>query len=378
MKLAYLCNEYPPAEHGGIGTFIQAIARGMKTLGHTVTVVGIGRHKRVYDDSGVTVVTLPTIGTRGIAWALDRWRLNRWLSERVARREIDLIEAPEFGGMLPFGNPGCPVVIRLHPSATMIRALPRGSAKWSTVRYCERKTLKQNRNWIGVTDWMLNQTITGFGIAPVTSRVIYYPAVLAPATEPTFALPDHFVLYAGEVSQRKGACILARAASTFLREYPALHLVYAGALQSGVDIYTQIMMSLGKNLLDRVHFLGRLSRENLATCMRKATLFASPSLLESCSLVTIEAMLSGLPVIVPDAGPFPEFVTHNETGYLVAPNDPASLAAAVATMMDHPELRSSLGKNAQLKVRDRFSLSRCLGATEALYNQMLAAGGRPQ
>src|ERR1035438_5748519 len=173
MKLAYLCNEYPPAEHGGIGTFIQAIARGMKTLGHTVTVVGIGRHKRVYDDSGVTVVTLPTIGTRGIAWVLDRWRLNRWLSERVARREIDLIEAPEFGGMLPFGNPGCPVVIRLHLSATMIRALPRDSAKWSTVQYCERKTLRQNRNWIGVTDWMLNHTITGFGIAPVTSRVIY-------------------------------------------------------------------------------------------------------------------------------------------------------------------------------------------------------------
>jgi glycosyltransferase involved in cell wall biosynthesis len=220
---------------------------------------------------------------------------------------------------------------------------------------------------------MLNNTITWFGMVPVTSRVIYNPAVLAPATEPAFALPDHFVLYAGEVSQRKGACILAHAAAEFLREYPALHLVYAGALDSHADIHAQITTALGKDLLDRVHFLGRLTRGDLATCMRKATLFASPSLLESCSLVTIEAMLSGLP----GAGPFPELVTHNETGYIVAPNDPISLAAAVATLMDHPELRASLGKKAKLIAGDRFSLSRCLGATEAVYNELLAAGGRP-
>jgi glycosyltransferase involved in cell wall biosynthesis len=306
---------------------------------------------------------------------LNRWRLVRWLSKRVARREIELIEAPEYEGMLAFGNPGCPVAVRLHLSGTTIQTLVAGRAAW-TVQYCERRTLDQHRNWIGVTNWMLNHTVASFGLVPNKRLVIYNPAILAPAAELLFDLPDQYVLYAGTVSERKGACVLAEAAAQFLREQPALHLVYAGALDSSVDIRQQIEILLGPDLLERVHFLGRLDRSLLATCMRKATVFVSPSRLEACSLVTIEAMLAGLPVIVPAAGPFPELVTNGETGCIVPPDDPAAIAQAVARLIRNPELRARLGRTARLSAEARFSLPQCLAATETFYQELIEQHGR--
>jgi hypothetical protein len=43
MHLVYLCGEYPPASHGGIGTFTRAMAHAMTARGHTVTVLGVQR-----------------------------------------------------------------------------------------------------------------------------------------------------------------------------------------------------------------------------------------------------------------------------------------------------------------------------------------------
>ena len=40
MKIVFVCNEYPPRPHGGIGTFVHTIARALLQKGHQVTVVG--------------------------------------------------------------------------------------------------------------------------------------------------------------------------------------------------------------------------------------------------------------------------------------------------------------------------------------------------
>ena len=43
LHLVYLCGEYPPASHGGIGIFTRAMAHAMVARGHTVTVLGVQR-----------------------------------------------------------------------------------------------------------------------------------------------------------------------------------------------------------------------------------------------------------------------------------------------------------------------------------------------
>ena len=43
MRVAYVCNEYPPRPHGGIGSFVQTLARAVAERGLEVTVVGLAR-----------------------------------------------------------------------------------------------------------------------------------------------------------------------------------------------------------------------------------------------------------------------------------------------------------------------------------------------
>ena len=77
-----------------------------------------------------------------------------------------------------------------------------------------------------------------------------------------------------------------------------------------------------------------------------------------CQLVTplkpVEAMASGLPVVVSGVKALSEIVNDKVTGLLSAPLDPAALADVLSELLDSPDLRAELGANAREWVaRDR-------------------------
>jgi glycosyltransferase involved in cell wall biosynthesis len=380
MKIGYICNEYPPSPHGGIGTFVHIMAHAMKARGHAVTVVGLGQHADIRYDDGVRVVTLSTAHTRRISWFVNRWRFRQWIAGETARGHLDIVETPEFGGMLPFPSYACPVVVRLHLSARVIAACSGNKTSWS-LKTCESNTLRRNPNWIAVSQYVLHQTSATFGLTPGASVVIHNPASLPQREDGIHLLdlPHQFVLYAGTVSARKGAYTLAAAARRFLPHHPEVHLVYAGAIATddGVPADRRIYQILGPELAPRVRFLGQVCRATVAACMRRARLFAFPSTLEAFGLVAAEAMLSGLPVVVSNNGPFPEFVENEQTGLMVPPERPEALSLAIENLLEHPDFASTLGGRAAKIMSGRFSLDRCVSATEAFYAQALRRSSKP-
>src|SRR5438309_1856122 len=96
VRIAYICNEYPPRQHGGIGTFVQTIARGMTQAGHDVQVVGLGQSDGMVKDFDVKVFTLKSTGTSRLATLTARHKLHRWLAHNARLKEIDIIEVPDF------------------------------------------------------------------------------------------------------------------------------------------------------------------------------------------------------------------------------------------------------------------------------------------
>lgn len=80
----------------------------------------------------------------------------------------------------------------------------------------------------------------------------------------------------------------------------------------------------------------------------------------------LEGMACGAPAICTDAGGMPEVVADGETGYVVEPNDPGALGAAIARVAADRALAARLGEAALAHVRGRFSWSevarRCLEA----------------
>lgn len=374
MKIAYVCNEYPPAPGGGIGTFVHTIAHGMRDAGHQVSVVGWGDNAGERDDNGIRVVTLPESKTRGIAWWVNRRRIWRWLKREATAGNIDIVETPEFQGPLISKIGDTPVVVRLHLSAAAI-AKHAGKEMRGLTRFCEKRTLSLFHSWIAVSDYALELTKETFVLEPRKTVTIYYPVSQPRETDTELPLlPSRFVLYAGgTVSRRKGAYLLAEAARDFLASHPDLHLVYIGPLESeeGTPADQRIRAVVGAELQSRVHFLGRMSRDAVLACMKSAAGFAYPSTLETFGLVTAEAMLQGCPVVVCDTGPCPEFVEHEKTGLLVPPNDAKAFSAAVNRLLDNRALADRLSDAGKELTSNRFTLSRCVTDTLSFYEKII-------
>ncbi len=94
--------------------------------------------------------------------------------------------------------------------------------------------------------------------------------------------------------------------------------------------------------------LGFLEREELAALYASADLCVFPSRTETCGLVAVEAMASGLPVVAADAGGFRETVTTWLNGYLVPPDDVRGFTSAIAQLVLDTGMRHAMGAEARL------------------------------
>lgn len=129
-----------------------------------------------------------------------------------------------------------------------------------------------------------------------------------------FGLPQEvtMALFAGDIrSPRKNLDTVLQA----LVRSRDIHLAVAGGLAGSP--YPAMARDLG--LTDRVHFLGMVSR--MPELMRSCDLFAFPSRYEACSLVMLEAMASGLPVVTPSTTGGAELVPPDGGHHLAHPED---------------------------------------------------------
>jgi glycosyltransferase involved in cell wall biosynthesis len=86
----------------------------------------------------------------------------------------------------------------------------------------------------------------------------------------------------------------------------------------------------------------------------------------------LEAMACGLPVIATSVGSIPEVIEDNVNGYLVAPHQPATLAAKMAQLVRDDDLRRIMGSANRDKVRRGYSFEEYERKLENIYLALLA------
>ena len=379
MKIALICDRYPPRPHTGIGAFVQMLACGLHQRGHRVLVAEIGECYGETFDQAVPIFTLPRSGVRWAGNLITRLRLRTWLAARAREGAIDLVEVPDYPGFLPFSVPGCATVVRLHQSSTVSHRLARLRMS-PGIRFYEKRTLAANHNWIGVSSHILGLTQKTFGISPKRYAVIHNGVAPLPSDRVELpSLPACFVLFAGQVSRRKGSLVLAEAAREFLPRHPDVHLVYAGGClpEPGLPpIDRQIREILG-GLSSRVHFLGQLTREQVLACMRRALVLAFPALIDCFPLVVLEAMSAGVPVVFTSNPPGPEMIEDGCSGLLADSASAHDFAEKTSLLLENPGLAASIAMHARKRVAERFSLEQCLKATEHFYEECLSDSRQP-
>jgi glycosyltransferase involved in cell wall biosynthesis len=83
--------------------------------------------------------------------------------------------------------------------------------------------------------------------------------------------------------------------------------------------------------------------------------------------VLIEAAQAGLPVVAASLGGAPEIVEAGATGFLFDPRDPASGLGALRRLVDHPALRSQVGRRARARYEEQFPVSRMVSRYRELW-----------
>jgi glycosyltransferase involved in cell wall biosynthesis len=103
-------------------------------------------------------------------------------------------------------------------------------------------------------------------------------------------------------------------------------------------------------------------------------IFFLPSRWEAMSVVVLEAMEAGKPVVVTNVGENNRVIEHGVDGWVVEPRDVESMAAILERLIGDHELRARAGARAQAKARTQFSVEKMVAAYEALYENKAGGG----
>ena len=167
---------------------------------------------------------------------------------------------------------------------------------------------------------------------------------------------------------RKGIDVVIRALAELRGRGRDVHLLLCG---DGVDEPKLHDLAAHLGVGEAVHFLG--VRSDVGAILNGSTdVLVSAARLEAFALNLLEAGACGVPSVVSDIAPHLESVVDGVTGLIVATNDSAGFARALARLADDPALRRTLGENARNRVRASFTLARWVGDMDRVYTELLA------
>lgn len=149
----------------------------------------------------------------------------------------------------------------------------------------------------------------------------------------------------------KGTDELIQAIAKLRDTIPDLHLIAVGG---GDDLPRLRLLANELGMGNSVHFFDDLSREEIAGCYARATVFALPSTGEGFGLVFLEAMAFGKAIVAAASGGTTDLVEHEVNGLLVPPHDPQRLADAIARLLRDDSLRLELGRQGAEIVREKY------------------------
>ncbi len=214
---------------------------------------------------------------------------------------------------IPFITPAMTTPLAVAEKRAEIAALARDVTMFVAPSFAARRALLRN----GVLDERI--VVVPHGIRPLPPR-------------PLHAGPPLRFAYVGRISREKGLHVLV-AAFQKLHGDSELHVL--GAAHNKWE--RRYLHRIGSS--PRIVFHGHLTGDALAETWAQCDVTVLPSIcMEVFGLVIPESFSLGRPVAVTDCGGPSELVHNGVDGFVVPPNDPTALAAAMQRFVDNPAL----------------------------------------
>lgn len=398
MRVALISFEYPPSlAVGGIGTYTREAVLMLAEAGHSVEVFAAGREAgSAPGPRGALIHRVAAANRAGFPAALVPL-----LRERHAASGFDVIEAPEIG---PEGAPAFVAipeaarVVKLHtpaflvartgydppPLSSRIRFTLAGMCRgrWQTLgapSYLrERDPEFQAAQWAdeyaAPTRAIADVLRVEWSLPPQRISVFPFPFSPPPAL---LALPPpervNTIGFLGRLEARKGVPELFYALREVLRQAPSLRCRLIGPSwpYAGSDMRSWALREMPE-IARALEFKGAIRPEQVPAELGSCDLLVLPSRWESFGFTCAEGMAGARAVIGSAAGGMAEMVEPGVSGLLVPPRDPGALAAAILSLVRHPERVRALGSAARRRILSLLSPDRVLPQQLASYERAIA------
>jgi phosphatidylinositol alpha-mannosyltransferase len=165
---------------------------------------------------------------------------------------------------------------------------------------------------------------------------------IAPIAEFDDGRPN--LLFVGRLEPRKGFPHLLNAYPQIKRSVPEARLLVAGAYTD--EDKARLLEQAGAKDLHDVHWIGRVSGQDLPRYYRTATVFCVPSTGgESFGIILLEAMAAGVPIVASGIAGYRSVMQDGAQGRFVAPGDESAFAQAIVTLLGEPETRARMAEH---------------------------------
>ena len=344
--------------YGGPSVAVVGIARALAAQGHNVQIVttdadGRGRLP-VQTDVDLLYQGVPIRFFRREFSESFKWSrpLADWLERRVSEFDVVHVHAVFSHSSIAAGR-----ACRAHGVPYIVR--PLGTLDpWSLSRHAWRKRLLME---LGVRNLLRGaaalhytsedeQTLARQAL-PWLPKGVIVPIGVDDALfggGEAHALAEPYALFLGRLDAKKGVDLLIRAFHEVVGRRPhddRLRLVIAG---EGDASYTDELRHLaqGGPASNRIEFRGWVDGPERETLLREASLFVLASHQENFGIAVVEAMASGVPVIVTRSVNLAGAIADGHAGWVIERSEPALAAAIIAALENEPERRTR-GHNAR-------------------------------
>ncbi|WP_245556802.1 glycosyltransferase [Gryllotalpicola ginsengisoli] len=377
------CDTFAP-DVNGAARFAERLAAGLVARGHEVHVIapaydGVGERDEVHEGATMRVHRLFSL-----RWLPHDWLrfMMPWTMERNSGRILDRVkpDVVHFQSHFVVGRGLSVAAVRrgIRVVATN-HTMPENMLEYTLVpKFLQPILLKWSwwdagrimRRACAVTtptQRAAEYLTAGTGIPNVLAvgngvRVAEYTPNFAPRTE-------NRILFVGRVTGEKRIDVLLRAIPLL----PESLDVKVEIVGDGDQKHHLERMAQQLSIADRVTFSGHVDEAELKRAYTRATVLAMPSTAELQSIVTMEAMSSGLPVVAADAMALPHLVHDGENGYLFRPDDEHDLAAKLEKLLTLPPAEFTAMKMASLRLIQIHDIDRTLDTFECLYRGLPVA-----
>lgn len=407
IRIALVAQEFfpvPPIRGGAVEALIEEMA--IRLQGHEVHIFGIAdpqlplretKEHRTYHRWQPTWFDRVLLSSWKLPFKQSRsrwyyWPYSRWVAGQLKRLQPDIVHVMSRMPFVPWlrrAVPEAAIVLSVHQLSSL-----QGERVWSdrSIACCDVIT--------GVSRFMADEIMKRYPSTRSKVRVLrngidldaYRPwrtqQTLRERVRRARGLGSGpVILYAGRLVEQKGVHVLAEAFQRLMADWdkrqetrdkgrPTLVIVgshtYSDPTQT--DYIKQLKQRL-QPLGSQVVWTGYVAPEDVLGWYAASDVVVVPSIgPESFSMVTLEAMATGLPVIAFDHGGPRELLSHHETGWLVNLNEGSEgMAKAFEVLLADEALRRRLGLAARRRAEQRFSWQAVMPDTVGLYEEAVRA-----